>query len=69
MHPIMLSCKKRQKISGYPIIGVSGRYPKAENLEQFWLNLRDGRDCITEIPKDRWDNSQYLEIIITGVVL
>jgi len=41
------------------IIGVSGRYPGAENLQEFWKNLKDGRDCITEIPKERWDNSLY----------
>ncbi|HEY8359347.1 MAG TPA: beta-ketoacyl synthase N-terminal-like domain-containing protein, partial [Ramlibacter sp.] len=37
------------------IIGMSGRYPMAEDLEAFWRNLRDGRDCITEVPADRWD--------------
>ena len=37
------------------IIGLSGRYPDAENIEQFWNNLKNGKDCITEIPADRWD--------------
>jgi PfaD family protein len=41
------------------IIGVAGRYPQADNLNEFWKNLRDGKDCITEIPKDRWDHSLY----------
>lgn len=36
------------------IIGISGRYPLAANVEEFWENLKAGRDCITEIPKDRW---------------
>ena len=36
------------------IIGMSGRYPLAGNLEEYWENLRVGRDCITEIPGDRW---------------
>ncbi len=43
------------------IIGVSGRYPGAENIREFWKNLRDGKDCITEIPKDRWDHSLYFD--------
>ncbi|MBL8148768.1 MAG: SDR family NAD(P)-dependent oxidoreductase, partial [Blastocatellia bacterium] len=43
------------------IIGISGRYPKAGNLEEFWENLRQGRDCITEIPKERWDHSLYFD--------
>ncbi|AIY41027.1 Malonyl CoA-acyl carrier protein transacylase [Collimonas arenae] len=37
------------------IIGLSGRYPEAESLEQFWENLKFGRDCVVEIPSDRWD--------------
>jgi acyl transferase domain-containing protein/acyl carrier protein/thioesterase domain-containing protein len=37
------------------IIGLSGRYPQAENVNEFWENLKSGKDCITEIPKDRWD--------------
>ena len=41
------------------IIGVSGRYPNARNLDEFWENLKQGKDCITEIPEDRWDSQQY----------
>lgn len=37
------------------IIGISGRFPQAKNIQQFWDNLKAGKDCITEIPKDRWD--------------
>lgn len=41
------------------IIGVSGRYPMAENLEEYWENLKSGRDCITEVPIERWDYHEY----------
>jgi len=27
----------------------------ARDLKEFWRNLREGRDCITEIPKEKWD--------------
>ncbi|HKX29431.1 MAG TPA: beta-ketoacyl synthase N-terminal-like domain-containing protein, partial [Blastocatellia bacterium] len=37
------------------IIGVSVCFPQAADLETLWENLKSGRDCITEIPKDRWD--------------
>ncbi|MFJ4187795.1 SDR family NAD(P)-dependent oxidoreductase [Kitasatospora sp. NPDC089509] len=37
------------------VIGISGRYPGAADLEQFWRNLAAGRDCVTEVPADRWD--------------
>ncbi len=43
------------------IIGLSGMYPEAENIREFWNNLRDGKDCITEIPKDRWDHSMHFD--------
>ncbi len=36
------------------IIGISGRYPMAETLNDFWENLKSGKDCISEIPEDRW---------------
>jgi len=41
------------------IVGLSGRYPEARNADEFWINLRDGKDCIVEIPKDRWDWRDY----------
>ncbi|MBD3317479.1 MAG: polyketide synthase, partial [Chitinivibrionales bacterium] len=43
------------------IIGLSGRYPHARNLREFWANLETGRDCIEEIPPDRWDNTAYFD--------
>ncbi|MFD4600332.1 SDR family NAD(P)-dependent oxidoreductase [Streptomyces sp. NPDC058464] len=36
------------------VIGVAGRYPMAADLDRFWVNLLDGRDCVTEIPERRW---------------
>ncbi|MCI3900370.1 SDR family NAD(P)-dependent oxidoreductase [Streptomyces spectabilis] len=43
------------RVTDIAIVGVSGRYPLAENLDEFWHNLRSGRDCVTEVPADRWD--------------
>ena len=37
------------------IIGISGRYPGADDLDGFWARLREGADLITEVPADRWD--------------
>ena len=36
------------------IIGIAGRYPGADSLEQFWDNLCAGRDMVGEIPAERW---------------
>ncbi|MCG7407079.1 alpha/beta fold hydrolase [Paenibacillus sp. ACRRX] len=38
---------------GIAVIGLSGRYPGASNVLQFWKNLKHGQDCITEMPQDR----------------
>ncbi|MGR8931281.1 MAG: SDR family NAD(P)-dependent oxidoreductase [Gammaproteobacteria bacterium] len=41
------------------IVGISGRYPQANNVEEFYQNLLAGKDCITEIPKHRWNSEIY----------
>ncbi|MGZ8239787.1 MAG: type I polyketide synthase, partial [Methylobacter sp.] len=43
------------------VIGMSGRFPQANDLDQFWQNLVEGKDCITEIPEQRWDYQQYFD--------
>ncbi len=43
------------------IVGISGKFPMAENVDGFWKNLAAGRNCITEIPADRWDWRRFLE--------
>ncbi|MCG7550582.1 SDR family NAD(P)-dependent oxidoreductase [Pseudoalteromonas sp. Of7M-16] len=47
-----------QKIA---IIGISGKYPGADNLDELWENLKQGKDTITEIPKTRWDHALYYQ--------
>jgi polyketide synthase PksN len=37
------------------IVGMAGRYPKAKNLSELWDNLAQGRDCIEEMPADRYE--------------
>ncbi|QWF85158.1 D-alanine--poly(phosphoribitol) ligase subunit 1 [Amycolatopsis sp. CA-230715] len=43
------------------IIGVAGRYPDADDVDEFWRNLRAGRDSVVEIPRERWDNSRFYD--------
>ncbi len=43
------------------VIGLAGRYPQARDLDAFWRNLRDGRDCITEIPAERWNHGDFFD--------
>ncbi|WP_333740791.1 beta-ketoacyl synthase N-terminal-like domain-containing protein, partial [Streptomyces sp. IBSBF 2806] len=37
------------------VIGVSGRYPGAPDLDTFWTNLASGTASFTEVPAERWD--------------
>jgi polyketide synthase PksM len=46
--------KKSEASVDVAIIGMSCRYPKSENIEAFWQNLKNGTDCITEVPGNRW---------------
>ncbi|WP_339521582.1 SDR family NAD(P)-dependent oxidoreductase [Pseudomonas sp. EL_65y_Pfl2_R96] len=43
------------------IIGLSGRYPGAEDLETFWRKLAGGEDLISEVPTSRWDHQAYFD--------
>jgi polyketide synthase PksN len=43
------------------VIGMSGKYPKADNLKQYWDNLANGRNCIAEVPRSRWDVSRFYD--------
>ncbi|MBL4837439.1 MAG: SDR family NAD(P)-dependent oxidoreductase, partial [Kordiimonadaceae bacterium] len=43
------------------IIGLAGRYPQAQTVDEFWQNLVSGRDSITEVPITRWDHASLQE--------
>ncbi|WP_067499144.1 SDR family NAD(P)-dependent oxidoreductase, partial [Actinoplanes sp. TFC3] len=43
------------------IIGISGRYPGARDLDEFWDVLASGADCIEEIPAHRWDKDKHYD--------
>ncbi|MBA9085511.1 amino acid adenylation domain-containing protein/non-ribosomal peptide synthase protein (TIGR01720 family) [Fontibacillus solani] len=46
------------------IIGISGKYPMANHLEEYWSNLAEGRDCIRGINAQRQqDVNHYLSNI------
>jgi amino acid adenylation domain-containing protein len=49
------------------IIGMAGRFPESPDLDTFWENLRRGRDCLCEIPADRWDWRALMAAGLTDV--
>lgn len=40
---------------------MAGKFPQANNVEQFWENIASAKDCIVEIPKHRWDIDAYYD--------
>jgi polyketide synthase PksL len=50
-----------RSISDVAVVGMSGRYPRSNNLKEFWKNLSNGVNCITEIPRDRWKWEEYYD--------
>lgn len=58
--PILRSeVEATRKPQGIAVIGMAGQFPQAEDIEIFWRNIRDGRDCIGGIPENRWRNADF----------
>ncbi|CAM3145501.1 SDR family NAD(P)-dependent oxidoreductase [Janthinobacterium lividum] len=57
----MLPATAAEEEPDIAIIGISGRFPGAPDLETFWENLRNGCDSVTEIPADRWNHADYFD--------
>ncbi|WP_435279494.1 SDR family NAD(P)-dependent oxidoreductase [Streptomyces sp. 1222.5] len=53
--------RERRAAEPVAVVGVAGRYPQAPDLETFWANLAAGRDCVTEVPPDRWDHDAIFD--------
>jgi len=42
------------------IVGLSCRFPGANNADEFWDNLLNGVDSVCRVPDDRWDVPKFL---------
>lgn len=49
----------QHKSQAIAIIGIGCRFPGANDYEQFWLNLEQGVNSISEISPQRWDVQKY----------
>lgn len=45
----------------FAIVGYAARFPGARDADEFWDVLREGRDAVSEIPKDRWDVDEFFD--------
>ncbi len=51
---------KERKYSGdIAVVGISCRFPKAKDKNEYWENLIAGRDCVDQVPSSRWDAELY----------
>ena len=41
------------------IVGLSGIFPEAHNIEEFWRNIITNKNSITEVPDTRWNKDLY----------
>jgi len=57
-HQIVSGIKNNDDIA---IIGMSAKFPGAENTEEFWKNLSNGQSAIVQVPKERWDMMEYYD--------
>ncbi|PWV44855.1 type I polyketide synthase [Chitinophaga sp. S165] len=50
-----------EKALDIAIIGMACIYPGARNIEEFWSNILAGKDCVTEVPDERWNKELYYD--------
>ncbi len=43
------------------IVGMASAFADSKNLDQYWENIVDGVDCITEVPASRWAVEDYYD--------
>ncbi|HKO59093.1 MAG TPA: beta-ketoacyl synthase N-terminal-like domain-containing protein [Thermoanaerobaculia bacterium] len=55
------SAKRGDAAEKIAIIGMSGRYPQADGLQEYWQNLAEGKNSVAEIPSHRWDAERYYD--------
>jgi len=52
---------QREKSEPIAIVGMSSRFPGADNNDEYWDILKNGIDTISEVPKDRWDIDSFYD--------
>ena len=53
------SAQAREHDVPLAIIGISCIFPDADGLEEYWHNIRNGVDAITDIPATHWSPDDY----------
>ncbi|KAF2149698.1 polyketide synthase [Myriangium duriaei CBS 260.36] len=58
-HETSDECHDDMKIA---VVGMSGRFPEAENIDEFWDLLSKGLDVCQEAPPTRWDVKTHVDL-------
>ncbi len=60
-HAPVFSARAAEEAFAEPIaiIGMSGRFPGARNIDEMWQILEQGKEAITEVPMERFDWRRY----------
>jgi len=53
--------KAADKALNVAVVGMACIYPGARNIEEYWRNIILGKDCVTEVPDERWNKSLYYD--------
>jgi polyketide-type polyunsaturated fatty acid synthase PfaA len=55
--------QRRDALQRVPVavIGMASIFPKAGNLQEYWENILNKRDCIDEVPSTRWRVEDYYD--------
>lgn len=54
-----LHSEKKMVPDAIAVVGMSGVFPRSENLKEFWKHLEACDDLIDEVPADRWNWEEY----------
>lgn len=53
--------KSNKEALNVAIIGMACIYPDAQDIDAFWHNVLASKNCITEVPDERWNKDIYYD--------
>ena len=56
-----MSSNGRMKQEPLAIVGMACLFPRADNVEAYWANLKNGVDAITDIPSTHWNVKDFFD--------
>jgi len=56
-----LESSKMARNEPIAVVGTACRFPGASDVEEFWKLLTESRDCISEVPAERWSLEQWFD--------